>query len=254
LIIIVFYFPWIILDSWKSNTFVNCFVQFALLDSQSQFLTSHAIFNSSAYIQHVHRIISCKSSSFSVRDVASRGTFPMPQALKPNTCNSCFEANLTKIGFGNGGQCCAKVISLSHSGCVLAQSWLTTFWSFRLYMAMAFPKMRPLILAWSWRRRPLTEVEGPPKFGFFFHQTMHLLQMRSQRPFGTICNNASVNFTFHFDPTFVHSCPSEPNELNKGVLMAKKLGRFEVLNQTKKISKIKSLFCNKKILTLKPYT
>jgi len=49
------------------------------------------------------RIISCKSSSFSIRDVVSQGMFPTPHALKPNTCNNFFEDNLTKVGFGNGG-------------------------------------------------------------------------------------------------------------------------------------------------------
>jgi hypothetical protein len=40
LLIIVSYLPWIILNSWKSKTFANCFVRLVLLDSQSQFLTS----------------------------------------------------------------------------------------------------------------------------------------------------------------------------------------------------------------------
>jgi hypothetical protein len=31
----------------------------------------------------------------------------------------------------------------------LARARLTTFWSFRLCTAMAFPKMRAFILAWS---------------------------------------------------------------------------------------------------------
>jgi hypothetical protein len=34
----------------------------------------------------------------------------MPQTLKPNTCNSCYEINLTKVGFGNGGHCCATIV------------------------------------------------------------------------------------------------------------------------------------------------
>jgi hypothetical protein len=34
---------------------------------------------------------------------------------------------------------------------------------------------------------------------------MHLLQMFGQQPFGTICDNASANFTFRFRPNFVHS-------------------------------------------------
>jgi hypothetical protein len=74
--IIVSYLPWIILDSWKSNTLVNCFIRLVLLNFQSQFLTSHAIFN--AYTQWVHWIISYKVSSFSIHDVVFRSTFPTP--------------------------------------------------------------------------------------------------------------------------------------------------------------------------------
>jgi hypothetical protein len=149
LIIIISYLPWIILDSWKSNTFVNYSIQLALLDSRSQFLTSHAIFNRRAYTQWVDRIIFCKSSSFSIRDVASRGTFPMPQTLKPNTCNSYSEANLTKDSFENGGHCFAIVTILSHSCYALACARLITFWSSHLCTTMAFPKMQSFILVWS---------------------------------------------------------------------------------------------------------
>ncbi len=149
MIIIIFYLPWIILDSWKSNTFVNCSVRFALLDSQSQFLTSHAIFNHRAYTQQVDWIISWKFSSFSIYDVAFRGMFPMPQTLRPNTYNSCFEAILTKASFENGGHCFVTITSLSHSHCVLTRVQLATFWSFHLCTAMTFPKMRAFILAWS---------------------------------------------------------------------------------------------------------
>jgi hypothetical protein len=46
-------------------------VRFALVDSQFQVLTSHAIFNHRAYAKRVDRIIACKSSSFSKGDVAS---------------------------------------------------------------------------------------------------------------------------------------------------------------------------------------
>jgi hypothetical protein len=41
---------------------------------------------------------------------------------------------------------------------------------------------------------------SPPRFHLFYHQTMHLLQMLGQQPFGTICNNVSANFTFPFWP------------------------------------------------------
>jgi hypothetical protein len=62
----------------------------------------------------VDQIISCKSSSFSIRDVAFQSTLPMPHAVRPNTYNIYFEANLTKVGFGNGGHCFATINSLSH--------------------------------------------------------------------------------------------------------------------------------------------
>jgi hypothetical protein len=44
----------------------------------------------------------------------------------------------------------------------------------------------------------------PPRFGLFYHQAMHLLQMFGQQPFGTIGDNASANFTLPFQPNF---CP-----------------------------------------------
>jgi hypothetical protein len=63
-------------------------------------LTSHAIFNRHAYVEQVDQIISYKSSSFSICDVASRSTLPTSKALWSNTYNNCFEANSTKVGFG----------------------------------------------------------------------------------------------------------------------------------------------------------
>ncbi len=113
------------------------------------------------------RIIYCKFSSFSIRDVASWSMFLTPQALKSNICNSWFEVNLTKVGFGNGGHCFVTITSLSHLHWALAWTWLATFWSFRLYTAMAFPKMRAFILAWSWCQKLFLEVEGLPGLAFF---------------------------------------------------------------------------------------
>jgi hypothetical protein len=63
----------------------------------------------------VDQIISYISSLFSFCDVAFQGMLPTPQTLRPNTFNNYFEANLTKVGFGNGGHCSAIIISLSHS-------------------------------------------------------------------------------------------------------------------------------------------
>ncbi len=118
-------------------------------------------------LQWVDRIISCKSSSFSIRDVASRSTLPRPQTLKPNTYNSYSKANLTNTNFGNGGHCFVRVTSLSHFCCVLARARLTTFWSFRLYTTMAFPKIRTFILAWSWCWGSPIEVESLLGLAFF---------------------------------------------------------------------------------------
>jgi hypothetical protein len=44
----------------------------------------------------------------------------MPQALRPNTYNNRCKANLTKVGFGNGGHCFATIINLSHLRWALA--------------------------------------------------------------------------------------------------------------------------------------
>ncbi len=167
MLIIVSYLPWIILDSWKSKTSANCFVRLVLLDSRSQILTSHAVFNCRAYTQRMDRIIPCKSSSFSIHDVASWGTLPMPQALRPNTFNNCSEANLTKAGFGNGGHYFATATRWFHLCSALARTRLATFWSFRLCTTIAFPKMWAFILAWSWCRGPPAKVEGLPGLAFF---------------------------------------------------------------------------------------
>ncbi len=92
-----------------------------------QFLTFHAIFNRLAYTKQVDQIISYKSSSFHICDVAFRSMFPTPHALRPKICNSYSETNLTKIGFGNGGHCSATFTNLFHSRWALAQAQLTTF-------------------------------------------------------------------------------------------------------------------------------
>jgi len=131
--------------------------------------------------------------------------FPHPQTLRPNTYNSCFETNLTKVGFRNGGNCSTTITNLSHSRYVLAWTQLTTIWSFRLCTTMTFPEMRTFILTWFLMSKTFFRNWRPPMFDFFCHQAMHLLQMFGQQPIGTICNNASVNFTHPFWPNFVHS-------------------------------------------------
>ncbi len=175
------------------------------------FWQSHAILNCCANTKWVDWIISCKSSSFSICDVASQGTLPMPYALKPNTCNSCFQVNLTKVGFGNGGHCFAIVINLSHSCCALAWAQLVTFSSFRLCTTMAFLKMWTFVLTWSWCWRPLSEVEGLS--GLAFSTT------KPCTSFKCLINNHLAQYvkmqvlTLHFHSTQPSSvlCPSKPN-------------------------------------------
>ncbi len=205
MIVIVSYLPWIILNSWKSNTSINSFVRLVLLDSRSQFFTSHAFFNYRSYTQRVDQIISCKFSFFSIRDVASQATLPTPQVVKPNTCNSCSKANLTKASFGNGGHCFETIINFTHSFSALAHVRLATFWSFHLCTIWAFLKMRAFILAWSWCWGPLAEVESLPGLAFF--------ATKPCTSFKCLINNHLAQYVtmqmpilhFHFDPTFVHS-------------------------------------------------
>ncbi len=205
MIIIVSYLPWIILGSWKSITFVNFFVQLTLLDSRSQFFTSHAFFYYHAYTQHVDRIISCKSSSFSIYDVASRTTLPTPHVVKPNIFNSCFEVNLTKANFGNGGHCFETITSFTHSFFALTHVWLATFWSFHLCTTWAFPNMWAFILPWSWCRGLLAKVESLPSLAFS--------AIKPCTSFKCLVNNHLAQYAimqvptlhFHFNLTFVHS-------------------------------------------------
>ncbi len=205
MIIILSYLPWTIIDSWKYNTSLNYYVRLTLLDSQSQFFTFHAIFNYCAYTQRVDQIIFYKSSPFSIRDVTFWGTLPMPQALKPNIYNSCSKANLTNVGFGNGGHCFVRVTSLSHSCCALARMQLATFWSFRLCTAMAFPKIQTFTLTWFWCQRPPTEIEG--LLGLAFSA------IKPCTSFKCLVNNHLTQYVtvqvptlhFHFDRTFVYS-------------------------------------------------
>jgi hypothetical protein len=125
---------------------------------------------------------------------------------------------LTKVSFGNGEHCSATFTNLSHSHCVLAWESLVTFWSFRLYTTMTFPKVRTFILTWYCCWGFFSEIVGFPSLAFFCHQTMHLLKMFGQQQFGTIWNNAHANFTFPFWPNL---CPFFvlPNQIRwtKGV-------------------------------------
>jgi hypothetical protein len=176
-----------------------------LLDSWSQFFISHVIFNHHAYTQWVDRIISYKFSFFSIRDVASLSTLPTPHTFKPNICNSCFEINLTKASFGNGGHYFARITNFTHSCSALAHARLITFWSFRLCTTWAFPKMQAFILAWSWCQRPLAKIEGLTSLAFS--------ATKPNTSFKCLVNNHLAQYAtmqvlilhFHFDPTFVHS-------------------------------------------------
>jgi len=202
---IVSYLPWIILDSWKSKTSANCFFRLVLLDSRSQYLTSHAVLNYRAYTQRVDWIIPYKSSSFSIRDAASRGTLRTPQALRPNTFNNCSEANLTKPGFGNGGHCFATTTRFFHSRCALARARLVTFWSFCLCIAIAFPKMQAFILAWSWCQGPPAAVEGLPGLAFFATKPCTFFKCLVNNHLAQYAIVQVPTMHLHFDPTCVHS-------------------------------------------------
>ncbi len=204
MIIIIFYLPWIILDSWKSNTFVNSYVQFTLVDFLSHFFTSHVIFNFCAYAEQVDQIISCKSSHFSICDVAFQGTFPTPQTLKPNTYNNCFEANLTKVGFGNGGHYFVIITSLSHSRCALAWMQLAPFWSLHLCTSMAFPKMQMFILTWFWCWGPPLEVEGFSSLAFFVTKPCTSFKCLVNNHWAQYATMQMSTLHFHFDLTFIH--------------------------------------------------
>jgi hypothetical protein len=155
----------------------------------------------------VDRIIPWKSSSFSIRDVASWGTLPMPQALRPNTFNNYFEANLTKGGFGSGGHCFTRAIRWFHSRSALARArtQLTTFWSFRLCTTIAFPKMRAFILAWSWCRIPPTQVEGLPGLDFSATKPCTYAKCLVNNHLAQYAIVRVPTLHFHFDRTFVHS-------------------------------------------------
>jgi hypothetical protein len=168
-------------------------------------LTSHAIFNCCAYTQRVDRTISYKSSSFSICDVASRGTLPTSQALRPKTCNNCFKTNLTKAGFGNGKHCFIIVTNLSHSCCALARTWLVTFWSFYLCMAMAFPKMRAFILAWSWCQGPPSKVEGLLGLAFSVIKPCTSFKCLVDNHLAQYVTMQVPTLHFHFDSPFIHS-------------------------------------------------
>ncbi len=202
---IVSYLPWIILHLWKFKTSANYFVELVLLDSRSQYLTSHTVFNCRAYPEWVDQIIPCKSSSFSIRDVAFRGTLPTPQPLRPNTFNNYSKANLTKGGFGSGGHYFARATRWFHSHSALARTWLATFWSFRLCTAIAFPKMRVFILPWSWCRRPLAKVEGLPCLDFSATKPCTSFKCLVNNHLAQYATVQVVTLHFHFDPTFVHS-------------------------------------------------
>ncbi len=166
-------------------------------------MTSHAIFNCRAYVKPVDQIISCKSSSFSIHDVASQGTFPTHQTLKLNTCNIYFEANLTKVGFGNGEHNFVIIISLSHFCLILSWARLTTFWSFCLCMVTSFPKMQ--ILAWSWCWRPPSKVENFLGLAFFATKPCTSFKCLVKNHLTQYATMQMPILHFHFNPTFIHS-------------------------------------------------
>ncbi len=126
-------------------------------------------------------------------------------ALKPNTCNSCFETNLTKVGFSNYGQYFVTIINLSHLHRALAQARLITFWSFYFYTTMASPKMRAFILTWFWYWRPPLEVEGLPSLAFSATKPCTFFNCLINNHLAQYATMQVPTLHLHFDPTFVHS-------------------------------------------------
>jgi hypothetical protein len=61
---------------------------------------------------------------------------------------------------GNGGHCSTIITNLLHLRWALAWVLWATFWSFHLCTAITFPKMQVVILACSWRQRPISKVES----------------------------------------------------------------------------------------------
>jgi len=174
LIIIISYLPWIILESWKSNTSINYSVWFILLDSWSQFLTSRAMFNCCAYTQQMDSIIFWKSSSFSICDIASQGTLPTPQTLNPKPYNSCFETNLTKVGFGKVDifynnyrlypfLLCFSTNATSNLFIIPPLHNHGIFLDASIHFSMVL-MLTTFFINWK-----------PPRFGLFYHQTIHIL-------------------------------------------------------------------------------
>jgi hypothetical protein len=175
-----------------------------LVDFLPQFLTSHAIFNHHKYVKHVDCIISCKFLSFFICDITFQGTLPTPHTLRPNTYNRYFKVNLTKVGFGNGGHYSSTITNLFHLLNVLTWMWLTTFWSFRFYMAMASPKMLTFILTWSWHWGPLLKVKGFLRLAFFTIKPCTSFKCLVNNHFTTYVTMQCANFTFPFWPNL---CP-----------------------------------------------
>jgi hypothetical protein len=136
-------------------------------------LTSHAIFNYRAYTQQVDQIVFYKSLSFSICDVVSRGMLPTPRALRPNTCNNYSEANLTKVGFENGGHCFAKITSLSHS-CYFGTSTTNNLLIILLLHVHDISQDVSIHFSMVLRSRTSFRNWKPLQFGLFCHQSMHL--------------------------------------------------------------------------------
>ncbi len=125
--------------------------------------------------------------------------------LRPNICNNCSEVNLTKVVFGNGGHCFATIIGLSHSCYALAQTRLTTFWSFCLCTAMAFPKMQAFIFVWFCCQKLPSEIEGLPSLAFSTTKPCTSFKCLVNNHLAQYAIMQMLILHFHFDPTFIHS-------------------------------------------------
>jgi hypothetical protein len=92
-----------------------------------------------------------------------------------------------------------------HLRSTLARARLATFWSFRLYTTMAFPKMRAIILAWFWCWRPPIAIEGLPSLDFSTTKPCTSFKCLVNNHFAQYATLQLPTLHFHLDLTFVHS-------------------------------------------------
>jgi hypothetical protein len=109
----------------------------------------------------------------------------------------------------------------------LAQAQLTTFWSFRLCTAMAFPKMRTFILDGLDVKDLLQKLKTSQVWPFLPPSHASPSNVWST----TIWHNmrqckCQLYISILIQPSFIF-CPSKPYLVDKGVLVANRLGWFQ---------------------------